>query len=97
MKLPQYFPNTVSTLFPASSLLMATRESLIFTMTFPFSDEITDTVSPTTKPMSSRCFLVSGPPPTFRITDSSPGLEKHSGIKQIHPLYLLNCTNSVAK
>gem|GEM_PF-108751 len=41
----------------AISSLIATRDSLTFTITFPFRLETIVTVSPATKPSSSRCFL----------------------------------------
>ena len=51
---------------PISSL-MATRDSFTLTMTLPFSDVMTVTVPPTTKPRFSRCFFTSGLPPILRM------------------------------
>ena len=56
----------------AISSLIATRDSLTFTITFPPSAFTTVTLPPTTKPRSSRCFLISGLPPIFFIVFSSP-------------------------
>ena len=73
-------------IFPAISRLIATRDSLIFTMRFPLMVLITVTAPPATKPRSSRCFLSSSLPPTRRMTVSSPGFAYTRGIMQVPPL-----------
>ena len=65
---------------------MATRDSLTLTIKFPPMAFITVTALPTVKPISSRCFFVSGLPPMRRMTISSPGSVSVRGINALSSL-----------
>ena len=53
-----------------------------------FPEFTTVSVPPTTKPRSSKCFLVSALPPTFLMITSSPGFANISGIIACSPPYI---------
>ena len=58
------------------------------TIRFPLISETTRTVPPTTKPRSSRCFFISGLPPTLRMMFSSPTSASKSGIIVCSPSFV---------